>query len=170
MDLGQPEHDTNAQWPVATFEEFEELCLDYVGFWRSEILERVDAVDCIQRHAELWGVVDAFGQDKVQAAMAAAFAPAPEIPSGYAYQLVRGWELADSRDRHRWTGEMPPASQPAPEWPPRRPYATPQSAIDAFFVVHGTGDANRLSNWLTAHPRDVSTLHKLWRAKCSIAA
>jgi hypothetical protein len=92
-----------------------------------------------------------------------------DLPSDYAAQVVRQWELADLRDRWRHTAELPPAAvetSPAPK-PGHR---TPQTVVDAFCcVVHG-GDANRLARWLTDHPRDASHLRTIWEAKCSIAA
>ncbi|MCK1540652.1 hypothetical protein IVB12_01260 [Bradyrhizobium sp. 179] len=100
---------------------FEELCQDYVGWWLDGILEKTDAVDCAQRHAELWGVVDEIGQDEVQAIMSLAFSPAEGLQSDYASRLVMQWELADPRDRWRWTGELPPMQQvPATEKAPYR--------------------------------------------------
>ncbi|MCK1627409.1 hypothetical protein IVA98_30710 [Bradyrhizobium sp. 160] len=120
------------------------------------MLEKTDAVDCAQRHAELWGVVDEIGQDEVQAIMSLAFSPAEGLQSDYASRLVMQWELADPRDRWRWTGELPPMQQvPAIE---KLPYRTAQSTIDAFHYVVREGDPERLATWLRNHPADVPTL------------
>ncbi|MVT75876.1 hypothetical protein GPL20_22995 [Bradyrhizobium cajani] len=102
----------------------------------------------MQRLAELWGLVDEVGQDRVQDAMAAAFAPAPELPSDYAAQLVKRWELDDPRDRWRWTGELPPPAERDAE---KRPRPVPQSTVDAFRYVVSLGDADRIRMWLRDH-------------------
>jgi uncharacterized protein YjhX (UPF0386 family) len=47
---------------VATLVEFEDTCRDNANWWQDGILEKADAVDCAQRHAELWGMVEALGQ------------------------------------------------------------------------------------------------------------
>ena len=150
--------------------EFTALCAEAAQAVAEGGISVADAADRLQDRALYTALIEAIGQDEVQRLMSDAFAPTPDLPSDYVYQLVRGWELADDRDRWRRTGELPPAPQPTPEWPPRRPHSTPQSVIDAFFLVLGTGDADRLSSWLAAHPRDVSNLHELWRAKCATAA
>ncbi|MCP2125798.1 hypothetical protein [Bradyrhizobium ottawaense] len=137
---------------------FEELCRDYVGWWLDGILEKSDAVDCVQRHAELWGVVDEIGQDEVQRLMAEAFAPAEELPSDCASHLLMQWELADPRDRWRWTGELPPVQQAATIDKPV--YRTAQSTIDAFHYVLSLGDRERLAAWLLNHPDDAPAFFK----------
>jgi len=76
--------------PIASLlEDFRECAMDYSRFYRSGVLEKAVAVDCAQRHAELWGAVDLYGQDAVQAEMAAAFTDAPPIlpePEKLAYR------------------------------------------------------------------------------------
>jgi hypothetical protein len=114
--------------PAASLQDFRECATDYARFYRSGLLKKADAVDCAQRHAELWGVVDLYGQDAVQAEMAAAFTDAPE-------------KLA---------------------------YRTPQATIDAFLHKARTENAEQVANWLELHPRDVSTLRKVWKEKCQI--
>lgn len=136
--------------------DFEELGCDYAGWWQDGLLEKIIAVDCIAAHSDLWGVVDAIGQDAVQAIMADAFAPVEPMPSDYASQLVRDFELADHRDRWRWTGELPPVQLAAPLQ--KSPYRTAQSTIDAFHFVMGLGDPARLAEWLRNHPDDAAVL------------
>src|SRR5260370_17933097 len=46
--------------------------------------------------------------------------------------LVRRWELADSRDAWRHTGEPPPKARDVPKVPPD-PYRTPHTTIYPFF-------------------------------------
>jgi hypothetical protein len=120
--------------PAASLQDFRECATDYARFYRSGVLKKADAVDCAQRHAELWGVVDLYGQDAVQAEMAAAFTEAPPI-------------------------------LPEPE---KLAYRTPQATIDAFLHKARTENAEQVANWLELHPRDVSTLRKVWKEKCQI--
>jgi hypothetical protein len=141
--------------------------------WRRWLLEMPEAVDPLQEYAESTGLVTELGQDVVQAIIAAPFArlraiaaareveeaardaaeeqAAWEFDNEHAARLVRQWELADPRDRWRHTGELPPA--PEPERPPvsSRP-RIPQSTLDAFALVLGTGDRNYLAEWLRDHP------------------
>jgi hypothetical protein len=109
------------------------------------VLKKADAVDCVQRHAELWGVVDLYGQDAVQAEMAAAFSgrSAPILPE-------------------------PASKQPEPEPVQPKPYRTPQATIDAFLHKARTESAEQVANWLELHPNDVSTLRIVWKEKCQI--
>jgi hypothetical protein len=79
--------------------------------------------------------------------------------------IVRRWELADPRDRWKWTGEaLPPeivrnlANAP-------QPYCTPQSTIDAFWYVVGLRDQERFKAWLADHPYDAPFLLKLLEGK-----
>ena len=131
--------------PVASLlEDFRECAADYAWFYRSGWLEKADAVDCAQRHAELWGAVDFYGQDVVQAELALAFtddAPPllPEFDSGQ------------------------PAAQPVRQ----REYRTAQSTIDAFLYVARTKSAEYLTAWLERHPLDVPHLRKIWKEKCT---
>jgi hypothetical protein len=114
---------------MSNLADFKELCLDYADWWHQGILEKIDAVDCVQRHAELWGVVDEIGQDEVQRLIAEAFAPAAVTEP-----------------------------EPSPERAPPRRYSTRQSTIDAFNYVVGLGDAQRLADWLRNHPNDSAVL------------
>jgi hypothetical protein len=143
MSLQQTFAHSNAE-PVASLQDFRELATDYARWHRSGLLKKADAVDCVQRHAELWGVVDLYGQDAVQAEMAAAFSgrPAPILPE-------------------------PASKQPEPDpvaWRSRT-YETPQATIDAFWYVTRTYDADYAAKWLANHPKDIATLTKLWKAK-----
>ncbi|WLB58473.1 hypothetical protein [Bradyrhizobium japonicum] len=147
-------------------EDFAECCGYQAWFLAEGWIHLHTAVDNMQRLAELWDLPLEIGQDAVQAVMADAFAPAPDVPTDYAQRLVRDWELADERDRWRWTGEAPPlAPELEPEQP--RPYRTAQATADAFWWVVRQGDADHLDRWLANHPRDAAHLHKLWEAKCS---
>lgn len=128
-----------------------------------------DAIDPLQQSAEQSGLVATIGQDEVQRLIAKPFEHfrnivAAEIsaefeidqPSDYASRLVREWELADMRDRWRWTGEMPTVQQTARV--ERPPYRTAQSTIDAFHVVLRERDPERLATWLRNHLDDAPTL------------
>jgi hypothetical protein len=84
--------------------------------------------------------------------------------------IVTDWELADARDAWRRTGAPPPPASvrnsdiaAKPAGAPR--YRTPQSTIDAFWYVVRLDDPNYLKRWLAQHPRDVTTLQKLWDGK-----
>jgi hypothetical protein len=123
-----------------------------------------DAVEGLQSYADWSGLVVELGQDRVQDILAAAFIWAREeadsdeaddtLDSDYAAQIVRQWEMADSRDRWRHTGELPPAPEAIPG-PTSRPPRVPQSTIDAFKYVVGLGDPDLLARWLRDHS-DVS--------------
>ena len=81
--------------------------------------------------------------------------------------VVTRWELADPRDRWKRTGEAPPpkAVRNSAE-PARAPqYRTPQSTLDAFWLVARNHDADYLAAWLASHPQDRPHLFKLWKAK-----
>jgi hypothetical protein len=88
--------------------------------------------------------------------------------------LVRRWELADPRDRWKWTGGAPPAlsslNGEASRFPTKStqvkelhfPKASvAQSTIDAFWYVVRLGDADYLGDWLDRHPLDAPYLVKL---------
>jgi hypothetical protein len=90
--------------------------------------------------------------------------------SSSAADLVRQWELADPRDRWKWTGEAaPPAAfrnsdiSGTPAKP--RPYRTPQSTIDAFWYVVSLCNPEQLRAWLGDHPQDARFLLKLLERK-----
>lgn len=134
-----------------------------------------DAIDPLQDFAQQSGLVAAMGQDEVQRLIAAPFARfrnivAAEIaaefgidqPSDYASRLVREWELADMRDRWRWTGEMPPVQQTAAPAKPQR--GMPQSTVDAFRFVVSLADADHLAAWLRAHPGNAKALLEMVEA------
>ena len=156
--------------PIATLEEFQELGFDYVDWWRAGILVKTDAVDRVQRHAELWGMVDALGQDEVQRLMAGAFEAQP-LPYDYAAQILMQMELADPRDRWRHIGERPPPASVRNGDISGRPeslkagYATPDSTEAAFWYVVSLENPARLRAWLADHPRDLPYLLKLLESK-----
>jgi len=82
-----------------------------------------------------------------------------------ASDLVTQWELADSRDAWRHTGDpAPPASvrnsdiSGTPANAPRPYRTTPQTTIDAFFYLVRTEDVGRLKAWLADRPKDAPYL------------
>ena len=137
-----------------------------------------DAIDPLQEFAEQSGLVAAIGQDEVQRVIAGPFErfraivaaeiaaeQAPDLPSDYAAQLVKQWELDDPRDRWRWTGEQPPTAEirngPIGGVKANKPaYRSPQSTIDAFNFVAGLGDPDRLRAWLRDHPDIIATVKR----------
>lgn len=133
---------------LGTIEDFFEACSASRWYVDQGWASKQVAVDSLQFLAEQAGYVDAYGQDAVQSLMADAFAPQIDMQTDYAAQLVRRWELDDPRDRWKLTGELPPAphNEPGP-----RPRPAPQSTLDAFNFVLGTGDAERLRKWLRDH-------------------
>jgi hypothetical protein len=123
-------------------DEFRSCAEDYARFYRNGILEKADAVDCAQHHAELWGAVESYGQDAVQAELALAFA-----------------------------GALVPEPDILPVAPLRpREYRTPQVTVDALLFLARTASADELAEWLERHPMDVPTLRKIWeKRKCTAA-
>jgi hypothetical protein len=79
---------------------------------------------------------------------------------------VQRWDLADTRDRWRHTGEPPPKASDVPNARPE-PYRTNASTVDAFLFVARQGDRPRLARWLADHPADKAELFKLWKAERS---
>ncbi|MGY4371122.1 hypothetical protein ACVW1A_007187 [Bradyrhizobium sp. LB1.3] len=139
-----------------------------------------DAIDPLQEFAEQSGLVAAIGQDEVQRLVAKPFqrfrkivaaqvadelADAgwePDLPSDYASQLVMQWELADPRDRWRWTGEQPPTQQASAT--EKLPYRTPQSTIDSFYIVMSENNPERLAEWVRNHPDDALAVLEMLEA------
>lgn len=137
-------------------EEFVECCAIQRWLVDEGSVAKQVAVDNLQLLAESAGYVDELGQDEVQRLMGEAFAPVQELPPDYAATLVMQWELADPRDRWRWTGELPPVEQAAAIVKP--PHRTARSTLDAFHFVMGLGDPERLAAWLRNHPDDALVL------------
>ncbi|WP_354175536.1 hypothetical protein [Bradyrhizobium sp. LA6.1] len=133
---------------LGDLDDFVECCGDHAWYHADGWISLQFAADNLQALAERWGLVAEIGQDGVQAVMAEAFAPAPELPSDYVLQLVKRFELDDPRDRWKWTGKLPPAPEKASE---PRPRPIPQSTVDAFNYVVSLGDADRLRKWLRDH-------------------
>jgi hypothetical protein len=165
-------HESETADPLVAFRE---CAADFAWFYRSGLLvEKAHAVDCAQRHAELWGVVDVCGQDAVQAEIAAAFISAEQpdeiMATDCAAQILQRWEMADPRDQWKFTGETPPTeiirNSDISAKPTNAPkYCTPQSTIDAFWYVVGLRDQERFKAWLADHPQDAPFLLKLMEGK-----
>ena len=143
--------------------EFAECCGYQRWFVDEGWVSKQVAVDNCELLARRGGYDEALGVDQCQRIMSAAFAPMPDLPSDYVQQRLMEWELADPRDRWKWTGEPRPAPERR-EWPARKPYSTPQSTIDAFQVVLQSADQDRISAWIRNHPDDASVLVKLVEA------
>jgi hypothetical protein len=83
------------------------------------------------------------------------------------------WEMADSRDRWRYTGEAPPAPKVSdtPDASKRRPkpYRPADSTVDAFLYVVRLDDADYLRRWLARHPLDAPHLLEIWERKNAVA-
>jgi hypothetical protein len=138
------------------------------------------AVDELQNDAESSGLIDLIGQDAVQDIMGTAFAVADMLPDELAEaceaeimlaaaNLVRQWELADSRDRWKHTGEAPPQLPRSPRCAPGTtgPYKPADSTVAAFWYV-AAHEPDKLKAWLARHPTDAPALHRIWKAKrCS---
>jgi hypothetical protein len=134
---------------LGSLDEFAECCEIQVWFRDNGWVSLHTAVDNLQRLAELWLLVEEYGQDVVQAIMADAFAPReaePEIdlPSDYA---ADAWSL---------TGDRPPTDAIRnsaifePVFRPRR-FSPPKATIDAFKYVVALGDPEYLAKWLRDH-------------------
>jgi hypothetical protein len=160
----------NAPLPISeihalgSLEQFAECCEIQVWFCVNGWASLPDAVDNSQRLAELWLLVDEYGQDTVQAFMADAFAPREaveqiDLPADYALQIVRRWEMADPRDRWQHTGELPSSPERAPITA-ARPSRVPSSTVDAFKYVVSLGDPERLARWLRDHSDVAAALLK----------
>ncbi len=147
-----------------TASEFAECCGYQRTFVDQCLVEKSVAVDNLQLLAECAGFVDAIGQDEVQRLTSDAFAPVPELPSDYALQLLMQWEMADPRDRWRWTGELPPKPEPQSQRPTPRRSRPPEATVDAFKHVAGLGDPDRLAAWLRNHPEDAPDLLEMLEA------
>jgi len=143
---------------MSAAQEFAKCCASQRWFVDKGWVEKQVAADILQIFAEATGYLDDLGQDEVQRLMGEAFAPIEDLPSDYASQLLMQWELADPRDRWRWTGELPPAQQVVVIEKLHR--CTPQATIDAFHYVLSLGDPERLAAWLRHHPDDAPALFK----------
>lgn len=141
---------------MSAADEFAKCCASHLRFLDERWVEKQVSVDILQIFAESAGYLDELGQDEVQRLMGEAFTPVEDLPSDYASQLLMQWELADPRDRWRWTGELPPVQQASVIARPRR--RTPQATVDAFRFVVSLGDADHLAAWLRNHPEDAEAL------------
>jgi hypothetical protein len=113
-----------------------------------------DAVDPLQEYAERSGLVAALGQDAVQDIIATPFGRFREIVAEEIEAVIAPFE-ADLAEPLKST---------------KQAYHTPQATVDAFFFVVRTKDADGIGQWLSDHPFDARSLHKLWKQKCSTAA
>jgi hypothetical protein len=141
--------------PLGDAQDFAECCGTDAWFYSNGWISLHTAVDNLQNLAEHWGLSEEIGQDAVQAIMVDALAPHEaakevDLPSDYAIQIGRQWELADPRDRWRHTGEPPPGIAETPA-ATRRKAAVPQSTVDAFKFVVALGDPDHLTRWLRDH-------------------
>jgi hypothetical protein len=160
-----------ANRPADRLEVFRERCLARALLVREGLMDFHDAVDNLQNAAVAYGLVDRFGQDKIQAIIAEAFDEEISELQSSVDDILRRWELADPRDGWRHTGETPPPAafrnsdiSGKPVDNPRR-YRTAQSTIDAFWYVVRLDDPDYLARWLADHPRDAAHLLKIWKAK-----
>ena len=148
--------------PLGDAHDFAECCDTDAWFYSNNWISLHTAVDNLQNLAESWGLIEEIGQDAVQAIMVDAFAPREvveeiDLPSDYAAQIVRQWEMADLRDRWKHTGEPPSATtEVAPA--AARSYRPPSSVVEAFRYVVRLGDPERLSAWLRDHSDVASAL------------
>jgi hypothetical protein len=142
--------------PLGDAHDFAECCGTDAWFYSNNWISLHTAVDNLQNLAERWGLIEEIGQDAVQAIMVDAFAPreaaeeVDDLPSDYAAQIVRQWEMNDARDRWRHTGEMPPGIVETPS-AIRPKVAVPQATVAAFKYVVALGDPEYLARWLRAH-------------------
>ncbi|WP_050043685.1 hypothetical protein [Bradyrhizobium sp. LTSPM299] len=78
--------------------------------------------------------------------------------------IVTLWEMADSRDRWRHTGEVPPPasvrnSDIGGKAPDRAPICRPaDSTVAAFRMVADAGSVDRIKAWLGQRPKDAPYL------------
>jgi hypothetical protein len=150
---------------------FADLCDNRAVLYIEGVLDLHEAVDECHGYAVLSGVIDRIGQDETQHVMAVAFAAPDLLPDIEQVNfeigdIVRRWELADSRDRWKWTGEAPPPPDDMPI-APRRSYRTPEAVEQEFWHI-ASHEPDRLAAWLADHPADEAHLFKLWKAKrCS---
>ncbi len=137
---------------------FAELCENRSMLCAEGILTLHEAVDELQAFATVSGLIEAIGQQAVQETMA--FADDGGMADAYEYEiklraadLVRQWELNAPRVRH--LRDLAHLDSPLPA---RKPYATPQSTIDAFYVVMQSDDPERIAAWLRNNPDDAPAL------------
>ena len=156
-----------ANRPADTLEVFKERCWAKALLVREGLVDFQDAQDGLQNAAIAYGLVDRFGQDRIQEIMAKAFDEEISELQSSVNEMVRRWELTDSRDRWKHTGEAPPpdivrnsdiagrqATKP-------KPYKPADSTVDAFWFFVNLRDPARLKAWLADHPRDRPYLLKL---------
>jgi hypothetical protein len=131
-------------------EEFVECCEVHAWFFAEGWISLQTAVDNLQALAERWGLISLHGQDAVQQIIAGPATIQAGSECRSADDIVRGWELADRRDRWKHTGELPPAPEVIPTVAARS-HRLPSSTVDAFKHVVSLGDPVVLSKWLRDH-------------------
>ncbi|MGY4358641.1 hypothetical protein ACVWZR_007765 [Bradyrhizobium sp. i1.3.1] len=153
---------------IGSIKDFTEACRGVRWYFDEGWITKQIAVDGLQFLAEHGGYEAEHGVDQAQRWMSDAFAPMPDLPNNYVSSLVRDWEMDDSRDRWRWTGEPRPV-QPTEMKKKPAAYAPADSTIDAFGFVLRLGDPAHLVAWLASHPLDAPHLMKLYEAKHVVA-
>jgi hypothetical protein len=159
--------------PLSDIIDFMEICDQQAWFYDEGWIDLHTAVDNLQSLAGLWGLVDIYGQDAIQALIAYNAPPVEELPLDYAAQIVRQWEMADSRDSWKYTGEPPPSEtiRSSDIWTPnaagKQPYSPAGSTIKAFQYLVRHGDLERLKVWLADRPKDAPVLVALLESPTS---
>jgi hypothetical protein len=138
-------------------------------WWEYQFETLADAVDPLQAWAETNGLVDAIGQDAVQALIAEPFLRIRTFEERQTAQSLD--DELDEYDRleiarriERW--EEADHLLPKPAATKKPIYRTPQSTIDAFWYTANT-EPGTLTDWLLDHPLDAPFLRKLAEARCT---
>jgi hypothetical protein len=155
--MNAPLPDPNAA-ALGDLEEFAECCEVHAWFFAEGWISLQTTVDNLQSLAERWHLVEEYGQEAIQALMAFSAVP-EEVPSDYAAQIVRQWEIADARDRWQHTGELPPAPAAIPNAVVRS-RGVPTSTIEAFKYIVSVGNPDHLAKWLRDHSGVAAALLK----------
>jgi hypothetical protein len=138
-------------------EDFTECCQVHAWYYAEGWISLQTAVDNLQYLAERLALVDGFGQDQVQAVIAAAFShkshqqqdDLTEFDRGYIERCITRWEAADAKC------PKPPATHR------QRPNRPASSTIAAFKYVVALGNAVHLAKWLSDHAADAPALLEL---------